>query len=124
MGKDFRVDTTKLADVAERVEHLLQGMSGTHGFFPGNKMDLDAATGDAIGQALGAGTSHPMDGDGNGGSAFAKTYGFEHQGMVATYQALIDQLTKLHTACITTVTTYAEHEDGAKQAVTQPGTEI
>lgn len=124
MGKDFRVDTDKLAKVAERVDDLLQGMQGNRGYFPGNVKDLAKATEQPLNKAMGAGTAHPMDGDGNGGSAFAQTYRYEHQGMTATYDALIKQLVALHLACSNTAITYAKHEDGAKQSVTQPGTEI
>ncbi|GAB2463478.1 WXG100 family type VII secretion target [Jatrophihabitans fulvus] len=122
MGKQFRVDTDALEAVAKRVKALLDDVSGANGYQAGSKPELDKIGPDAISTALGAHTAHPMDGTGNGGSAFAESYRQEHEGLKFTYQSMITQLQNLYTTCHTTAQTYANREDDAKKAVTNPGT--
>jgi len=118
MSSDFRVDPDKLEAVAVRVKQLLDDLNGTTGFVAGNKPDFDKADQSAIVEALGS-----LAGDGDGTSAFAGSYGYEHTGMNMTYQSMITQLQNLYNACHLTAEAHKKHEAGAKHAVLAPGTE-
>lgn len=116
---DFRVDPEKLEAVAKKVNTLLKDLRGDTGFIAGNKPEFDKATSQAITEALGS-----LAGDGDGTSAFAGSYGYEHDGMKTTYKNMVDQLQNLYDACHNTAETYKNHEHGAKKAVTAPSGEI
>jgi hypothetical protein len=110
----FRVDPDKLTDVADMVKRLLDDVSGSTGYVGGNLPDFQKADGHELGQGLAVIWPNWDDG-------FATGYGYEHQGMIKTYQSMVQQLTALEAACRSTAKAYANREHDSRAAVSAVG---
>lgn len=106
----FRVDTDKLTDVADLVKRLLDDLSGSTGFIGGNLPDFQKADGHELREGLAVIWPNWDDG-------FATGYGYEHEGMMKTYQSMVQQLTVLEAACRSTAKAYAHREHASTAAV-------
>jgi hypothetical protein len=122
VGKDMRVDTEKLQAVAARVQQLHDDLAGAS--LVGSFGKLGQVGSQNITAALGGNGGNPMDGDGNGGSAFAHTYDMEHSGLTETYKSLIGQLQELQQRCTTTASLHQTNETTNQKVVTQSGGEL
>jgi hypothetical protein len=117
----MRVDTEKLQAVAAKVQQLHDDLAG--GNLVGSMGKLGQVGSQNITAALGGSGGNPMDGDGNGGSAFAHTYDLEHSGLTSTYQSLVNQLAELAQRCTTTASLHHTNETTNRNVVNQSGGE-
>lgn len=108
----FRVEPDQLLAVAEKVRRLREDLSGESGYGPGN---VSSYSKNADAAALTSALASFWDGQ----DVFSNAYGYEHQGIVQTMTAMVEQLTNLENACRATAQQY-QHRDGqARQDVTQ-----
>lgn len=107
----FQVDPDQLIAVAERARRLREDLSGESGYVPGSLMSYSQnADPSAMKSAL---ASFWV-----GQDVFSSAYGFEHQGIVQTISAMVEQLSNLETACRSTAQQYQQHDSAAQQNVT------
>ncbi|MCW2648919.1 MAG: hypothetical protein QOF87_458 [Pseudonocardiales bacterium] len=109
-SRGFRVNTDKLTDVADMVKRLLDDVSGARGFIGGNLPDFRQADGHELREGLAVIWPEWDDG-------FATGYGYEHQGMLKTYESMVAQLTALEASCRSTAKAYANREHDSTAAV-------
>ncbi len=99
--KGFKVDTDKLSAVADKIQALVDDISGNSGFVRGSFPEFQKA-GD-----ISAGLQ-PFWGKNE--DVFAEAYGDEFKAVSETYQLIITQLTNLATAASQTASGYGTSE--------------
>jgi uncharacterized protein YukE len=108
----FKVDSDQLLAVAERVRRLREDLSGESGYGPGN---VASYTKNADAGALTSALASFWVGQ----DVFSNAYGYEHQGIVETMTAMVEQLTNLENACRATAQQYQHRDSQASQDVNQ-----
>jgi uncharacterized protein YukE len=109
-GKGFRVEPDKLLAVADDVHRLLEDLNGDSGYVPGNLPRYQQKASDAV-------LTQALQSFWSGEDIFATAYGYEHNGIVSTMNAMVQQLTNLETACRTTAQQYKSQDTNSKHDV-------
>lgn len=107
----FQVDPDQLLAVAEKVRRLREDLSGESGYGPGNLMSYSK---NADASALKSALASFWVGD----DVFSTAYTYEHEGIVQTMSAMVEQLSNLENACRSTAQQYQQQDSTTKQDVT------
>jgi uncharacterized protein YukE len=112
--KGFRVEPDQLLQVADQVHRLLEDLSGGSGYVAGNMPRYQQ-------QADKGQLTSALQSFWNGEDVFATAYGYEHDGVVQTMNAMVTQLTNLENACRATAQKYGGEDKATKQTVQNSG---
>ena len=118
----FRIKPDELLAVAQRVQALLDDVSGANGGVAGNFRTFQSeAQTTNVQNALNSLFPHMPP-----GAAYVEAYGLEYDGMSTKYQAIVGHLTELEAACRTTAEQYGASDERTRSDISQvdPGTTV